>query len=474
MDGQSDDAERLIDQPTSQLLEKFGAGKHKPGSGSAAALQGLLSAQLLRTVIALTTDPSRAERYVSALPRLRSIKLELERRIIPSLEQLFQSDSDHFGRTIRLRQLRDAEADPVRRRPLADNATAALVQATEIPIQIAKECIELARYALEVFDDGFQSARGDSGVALSTAVSAIFGALSIVELNLRGSEESKWSSEMRMSRDALMTDLSVLVDEARRRLALQVAHTERRSLFLLEIKAIASSSKEKTSLTEVAIESIAIRLQKAVWNNRDLIWKDGLTRNAFDVLDPDKALECFGFLVDHPATLGQYLDRETTIEVAGQIDQSVRLVSVSRQFPIQTRRFTSSHELGHHLLHNQPRLHRDRPLDRFRVAEPRDSEEWQADKFATYFLMPKKLIKKTFAGIFLTEQFTITKETAFALNEQSSNALRAKCKDLRGLSRFLANTRSYNGKQFYPLSEQFNVSVEAMAIRLEELGLLRY
>lgn len=41
----------LIDYSAKELLEKFGAGNHKPGSGSAAAFQGLLSAQLIRTFI---------------------------------------------------------------------------------------------------------------------------------------------------------------------------------------------------------------------------------------------------------------------------------------------------------------------------------------------------------------------------------------------------------------------------------------
>ncbi|MBU2269497.1 MAG: cyclodeaminase/cyclohydrolase family protein, partial [Bacteroidetes bacterium] len=46
-----------------ELLEKFGSGGHKPGSGSAAALQGMLSAKLLITVISLTNEPKRREKY---------------------------------------------------------------------------------------------------------------------------------------------------------------------------------------------------------------------------------------------------------------------------------------------------------------------------------------------------------------------------------------------------------------------------
>jgi hypothetical protein len=44
---------------------------------------------------------------------------------------------------------------------------------------------------------------------------------------------------------------------------------------------------------------------------------------------------------------------------------------------------------------------------------------------------------------------------------------------LRDLARLLASATYYNGKAVYSLTEIFGVSVEAMAIRLEELDLVR-
>lgn len=53
----------LLNVTTEKLLEKFGAGNHKPGSGSAAAFQGMLSAKLLVTVISLTNELKRRDNY---------------------------------------------------------------------------------------------------------------------------------------------------------------------------------------------------------------------------------------------------------------------------------------------------------------------------------------------------------------------------------------------------------------------------
>jgi len=43
---------------------------------------------------------------------------------------------------------------------------------------------------------------------------------------------------------------------------------------------------------------------------------------------------------------------------------------------------------------------------------------------------------------------------------------------LRQLARILASARSYNGRHFPSLADQFHASVEALAIRLEELALI--
>lgn len=71
----------LLDLPTKELLKKFGSGNHKPGSGSAAALQGMLSAQLMRTVIDLTNDEKRRSKYAQSLPQLLQIYKDIEVRI---------------------------------------------------------------------------------------------------------------------------------------------------------------------------------------------------------------------------------------------------------------------------------------------------------------------------------------------------------------------------------------------------------
>ena len=181
----------LLDLSTVELLEKFGAGSHKPGSGSAAAFQGMISSKLLITVISLTNEEKRRANYSESLPKLLLLKKRISEYIYPELTRFFQEDSVQFGKTIELRKRRDLKKDPQIKNLLVKESLNELKVAIQIPIEIASLCIELAEIGDYVFDNAFRGARGDSQVALSGAVSAIAGCISIVQLNLLsyGSDE---------------------------------------------------------------------------------------------------------------------------------------------------------------------------------------------------------------------------------------------------------------------------------------------
>jgi formiminotetrahydrofolate cyclodeaminase len=175
---------QLLNISSEELLEKFGAGNHKPGSGSAAAFQGMIAAKLLVTVISLTNEEKRRGSYSKYLPKLLKIDKEIQSRIFPELTRLFNLDSVQFDKTIKLRKKRDLEEDLYKKNLLGRQALEELKVAIEIPLEIAGLNIELAEFSEYVFDNGFQSARGDSHVALSGAISGLAGCLSIIQLNL--------------------------------------------------------------------------------------------------------------------------------------------------------------------------------------------------------------------------------------------------------------------------------------------------
>lgn len=227
---------------------------------------------------------------------------------------------------------------------------------------------------------------------------------------------------------------------------------------------------EKNWYSNTEIEQKAQETHRLVWKNRERIWGAAIPVNPIDMLDPSFALELLGFDFGLEETLGFYLEKGQKIEVAGLIDKSTKQVRISRQFPQSIRMFTAAHELGHAVLHRGNGLHRDRPLDG--VRRSRDAREFSADKFASYYLMPQKLVRDRFVSLFGTDNFILDEATVFALVQKGLPEFLHKHKNLRDLTRLLAGAEYYNGRRFVSLAKQFRVSEEAMAIRLEELELI--
>ena len=134
--------------------------------------------------------------------------------------------------------------------------------------------------------------------------------------------------------------------------------------------------------------------------------------------------------------------------------------------------FTAAHELGHVVLHPPMKQHRDRPVDGEGDYVRRSQIEEEADRFAVCFSMPRKKVSSEFMMRFLTDQFELNDATAFALYRTSLFDVRSQWWSLRAGARELARATQFDGRPFASLSERFGVSIEAMAIRLEELDLL--
>lgn len=464
----------LLEKTVNELMGKFGAGNHKPGSGSAAAFQGMVSAKLISTVISLTLDVKRRDLYYDHINVLLDFHKDIEERIYPQLTELFKSDSIQFDKTIKSRIARDKENDELIKNQLRRQALEDLKVSIEIPFQIASLCKELAEISAYVFDNGFKSARGDSQVGLSGSVSALAGCMAIIRLNVLSfnSDEYEYTKSVVAQVDNLYTDYKELIAIADSKIEIL------RDEFELKIplfKGITDLMRKSRVSKRVDVENCVRELQTLIWKNKHLLWKKNIPTNPLEILRPDFILRSvLGYDYISSSTYGVLINEDESIEIAGIIDQPNKIVAVSNGFPKEVQNFTAAHELGHAILHEQPMLHRDIPVDSIGKRGPRDKVEIDADAFATYFLMPTKWIIKEFEKRYSNGIFQINENTAFKFGGRSVNDIKKECKNIRSLSRKLATTELYDSKNFISLAKQFNVSTEAMAIRLEELNLLQY
>lgn len=462
----------LLTLRTDTLLDKFGSGGHAPGSGSAAALMGILAAKLVVTVGQLTL--ARSE-YRDHHARVEASCNEIILKLVPALEALFQEDAEVFDKVISARQARDKATDAREKRKLAELALEELRTATAIPFQIAETCLELIDHAATVFDAGFKAARGDTGAAISSAVAGVLASVFVINLNLKSFKGSYWARRQRKACDYLQKIVTDKHQAALQRV-MQLRADDLASLSaspadpFAHVAKLAEESKVRYTRDDIDIRASAI--QELVWRMRKEIWLDtAVPSNPIELLNPNVALVLLGYTYQEAETLGTFASKAGSYEVAGLLEAQIGKVTISAQMRPTVRHFTAAHELGHVVLHPHLKVaHRDRPLDGSTTA--RELIEQEADKFASSYLMPSRLLKTRFTAIFGREAFFLSDETAFALFGVGLAEARLKNRSVRDLSRALARAKLYDGQHIVPLADQFIVSVEAMAIRLEELKLL--
>lgn len=278
--------------------------------------------------------------------------------------------------------------------------------------------------------------------------------------------------EPQRRRERRVNEMRDLIRESRELLQNQYAYLDGNGGFSA-VEPSAQTERRKRRNTDHKIEDAAKSIQIQLWKQRKSIWADKTDLQPEDILDPITALRWLDYDCDYDESLGRFKVKAKSIEVAGIMDGANKRVRISREFPVNIRNFTAAHELGHIVLeHEGIGLHRDKPLDGSNKDVSRPAQETEADKFATYFLMPEKLVRKAFNRLFGTECFALTEATMFALLGRDFMQLEARCKNRRDLARILASAERYNGIRFVSLANQFHVSKEAMAIRLEELDLV--
>lgn len=220
------------------------------------------------------------------------------------------------------------------------------------------------------------------------------------------------------------------------------------------------------------IEEIVRELQNTLWEHRSEIWEDGGSKDPVDILDPSVALEAVGYVCIGVDSLGRLSTGNDESKIAATIEDQERRVKVGGDFPVEVVRFTTAHELGHALLHEADGLHRDRPLNKTRTSGSRERRELEADKFATYFLMPARRVKEQFRSRFGKGPIHLDQNTAYGLEPGAAENRLSGSDSPREFARAAAGSEQFHHNHFSSLAEHFGVSVEAMAIRLEELDLV--
>jgi formiminotetrahydrofolate cyclodeaminase len=176
--------------PTHELLSAFGAGNAAPGSGSAAALMGLLSAKLILTVCSLSKKQKKCEPDSKSFDEITE---DIRKDIEPRLSRLFEDDAELFDQVILSRRLRNKSTTKEEESDFARQANERLAHANDCVFEITELCLRLIDHGISIFEKGWGTVRGDSGAAISAAISGVTSGICILSLNLNTLGDSEYS-----------------------------------------------------------------------------------------------------------------------------------------------------------------------------------------------------------------------------------------------------------------------------------------
>lgn len=159
--------------------------------------------------------------------------------------------------------------------------------------------------------------------------------------------------------------------------------------------------------------------------------------------------------------------RDLHYEVGGLLDRSNRTIYLATKFGPEFEKFTALHEIGHYLCHPDVQMHRDSPIEsplsRHRSDSNDRGTEIEANWFAVGLLLSPMLVSRAFVDRFGVDLFIQTDESRYYLGE-FENSL--------DLSRALVSSEMFGGRAFRSLKSQFGLSIDAMAYRLGEIGIV--
>ena len=221
------------------------------------------------------------------------------------------------------------------------------------------------------------------------------------------------------------------------------------------------------------VENEARRLQFEIWHKRKLLWPIG---------EPSLSSMFSPRIAAHVLDLEYEMREKITplsfgngFEAAGILNRARGIISISTRFKYAVQHFTGAHEIGHFVLH--PDVggqieHRDRPIFDL-PPSGRSQIELEADYFAAFFLAPRKLVAQAFSRRFgSTHPLRLDETVAFHLGGNLMHELFISPTGSLKFAAAVAGAQRFGGFPFPSLADHFGISVSAMAIRLQELGLV--
>ncbi len=191
------------------FLDELASSSPAPGGGSVAALAGALGAALTSMVCNLTIGKKKYAEVEDDLRKVVGQSEDLRRRFT----ELIELDTPAFNKVMEAFALpKDTEPQKALRSAAVTEATK---EATLVPLEVMKHCIDALALAQEVASKGNANSVSDAGVSAIMLHAACEGAALNVRINLNALNDPEfvgWKSE---ELDSVLNTSGMMLEEIR-------------------------------------------------------------------------------------------------------------------------------------------------------------------------------------------------------------------------------------------------------------------
>jgi formiminotetrahydrofolate cyclodeaminase len=191
-----------------EFLDELASSSPAPGGGSVAALAGALGAALTAMVCNLTIGK---KKYAGAEAEMRSVLAEAE-ALRARCTALVDLDTEAFTKVMEAFGLpKENEAQKALRQAAV---TAATKEATLVPLEVMKHCIDGLALAQRVAARGNANSVSDAGVSALMLHAACEGAALNVRINLQGLSDTEFVAWKTDEVESVLKTSRMMVEEA--------------------------------------------------------------------------------------------------------------------------------------------------------------------------------------------------------------------------------------------------------------------
>ncbi len=193
-----------VDQPLRHFLDKLASKSPEPGGGSVAALTGALGAGLVSMVCSLTLGK---EKYKDVQPQVEEL-LKASEKLRLELQDLIQKDTEAYGALSAVYKMpKNTDEEKAARTAKMQEA---LKLACQVPFEIGRKSLDVARLAERAAEIGNVAAVSDAGVAVLLAQACAQSAALNVKINVNSIKDEAYNKDTWSAMQSVLTDVEKL------------------------------------------------------------------------------------------------------------------------------------------------------------------------------------------------------------------------------------------------------------------------